>query len=141
MFSRIKDRFFSKPPSKDFARAVIKGNHARAWELLSEQSKREVVEAVARQVPRSTTESVRNDFDHDYFCIRDTFFKGLKSVALEPLKAIYKADHRVVELSENTGTVFVDIDEGREVYKILKEDGIWKIDFFGFFHQLPIEHI
>ncbi|MCL5774227.1 MAG: hypothetical protein M1536_07615 [Firmicutes bacterium] len=115
---------------KQFFKNLIDKHYEKAWNSMTKKSQHTIAKLIAKKSKGNATEQqVLNMLNTDENKIRTTYFDGFTKTA--NLKNIY--ENGIFKMKSNDGKkvcIIIELNKEPNVFKILKENGEFKINFF-----------
>jgi hypothetical protein len=116
---------------KQYFKKMLDRKYAEVWNSMTLDSRRLIARLIAEKTNgRATEQQVMNMLNTDENQVRSIYFNEFLKEA--PVKKIYETGIFVLKYaSADKVIVTITLDQDPKDFKILKENGIFKIDFFN----------
>jgi len=115
---------------RNYFKTIIDGNFAGAWDGLASESKLTIAKLIANEarIDPAKALSLLNNNEQG---IRDEYFKAFRENIREILDDLYNKGKYTVKIANAQSVIItIEIQNEPKDFKILKQDGTWKINFF-----------
>ncbi|HOW54249.1 MAG TPA: hypothetical protein PLR60_06285 [Syntrophorhabdaceae bacterium] len=115
---------------RNYFKTIIDGNYSGAWDGLTGESKLALARLIAREAKIEPSRALQMLNDNEQG-VRDEYFKAFRENIREILDNLYeKGKYTIRSTGAEFAVITIEIENEPKDFKILKQDGKWKVNFF-----------
>ncbi len=115
---------------RNYFKTIIDGNYPGAWDGLTGESKSTLAKLIAKEAKIDPARALQmlNDNENG---VRDEYFRAFRENIRDILDDLYeRGKYTVRSVGAEYVVITIEIEKEPKDFKILKQDGKWKVNFF-----------